>query len=458
MRMRSSSVTILLMTLRMRSEPPSGAKVSPVRRPLRESSWARSMLKASTRVLGSDSETLVPAYCSARPEHMSPISEWSALERLSRPTSVKPENSSPSRTIWPTVVIERSRTGRVIMPAWQNRQPRVQPSEDLHGVPLVHRLGERHQWLLRVRPGVQVHGGALVHPERHVRAVGHHPLDAPVAQVVDVVEARHVDALGAGQPQQQLVTATGAALGLPLADDRGDLQYRLLAVAEYGGVDEVGDRLRVEGGVPAGHHHRVRVVAVAGVQRDAGQVQRGEHVGVAELGGERDAEQVERADRMVRVDGELGHALGAHQRLQVGPDRVGALGQHVGLLVEYLVEDLYALVGQADLVGVRVHQHPVHGCRVPVLDDRAELAAHVLDRLADPGQQLLNLGPHAGDTHNEPGYAGGPARLAAATPGRTADTPSPTSTLPFRQKHHGRTRRIVGMRRITCVKAFLRLL
>ena len=85
------------------------------------------MLNASTRVDGSDSETLVPSYCSARPEHMSPISEWSALDSESRPTSWKPENSSPSLTIWPTVVIDRSRTGRVIMPAWQNRQPRVQP-------------------------------------------------------------------------------------------------------------------------------------------------------------------------------------------------------------------------------------------------------------------------------------------------------------------------------------------
>ena len=58
---------------------------------------------------------------------MSPISEWSALDSDSRPTSEKPENSSPSLTIWPTVVMDRSRTGRVIMPAWQNRQPRVQP-------------------------------------------------------------------------------------------------------------------------------------------------------------------------------------------------------------------------------------------------------------------------------------------------------------------------------------------
>ncbi len=59
--MRSSSVTILLITLRMRSLPPSGAKVSPERRPLRLSSLARSTLKASTRVLGSDSAVWLPS-------------------------------------------------------------------------------------------------------------------------------------------------------------------------------------------------------------------------------------------------------------------------------------------------------------------------------------------------------------------------------------------------------------
>jgi hypothetical protein len=88
-----------LITRRIRSEPPSGANVSPVRRPLRDSSWASVTLKASTRVDGSDSETLVPSYWSASPEQMSPISEWSALDSESRPTSEKPENSSPSFTI-----------------------------------------------------------------------------------------------------------------------------------------------------------------------------------------------------------------------------------------------------------------------------------------------------------------------------------------------------------------------
>ncbi len=53
-------MTILLITLRIRSVPPSGANVSPERRPLRDSSLASVTLKASTRVLGRESETLLP--------------------------------------------------------------------------------------------------------------------------------------------------------------------------------------------------------------------------------------------------------------------------------------------------------------------------------------------------------------------------------------------------------------
>ena len=58
---------------------------------------------------------------------ISPISVWSALESESRPTSSKPVLRMPFSTIAPIVSIDRSRTGRVIIPAWQNRQPRVQP-------------------------------------------------------------------------------------------------------------------------------------------------------------------------------------------------------------------------------------------------------------------------------------------------------------------------------------------
>ena len=101
--------------------------------------------------------------------------------------------------------------------------------------------------------------------ERHVRPVRHDALDPAVGQVVDVVEARNVDAFGTSQPEQDLVPTARAALGLPLADDPGDLQDGLLAVAEHGGVDEVGDRLGIEGGVAAGDDDRVLIGAVARV-------------------------------------------------------------------------------------------------------------------------------------------------------------------------------------------------
>ena len=58
---------------------------------------------------------------------MSAISEWSALDSDSRPTSSYPVFCSPFSTMAAMLVMLRSRTGRVIMPAWQKRQPRVQP-------------------------------------------------------------------------------------------------------------------------------------------------------------------------------------------------------------------------------------------------------------------------------------------------------------------------------------------
>ena len=187
-----------------------------------------------------------------------------------------------------------------------------------------------------------------------------------VGGVRHVVEARHVDAAADREPAQQLVAAAEAALVLPLAHHLGDREHDLLAVTEHGGVEEVRDRLRVERRVPAGQHDRVVLGAVRGVQRDAGQVEGVEHVGVAELGGEAEPEEVEVADRPVRVDGELRDLVLAHHRLHVRPHRVGPLGDDPVALVEHLVEDLHALVGQPDLVGVGVHQRPAHRLTAPV--------------------------------------------------------------------------------------------
>ena len=87
-----------------------------------------------------------------------------------------------------------------------------------------------------------------------------------------------------------------------------------------------------------------------------------------------------------------GIAVLAHHLLHVGPHRVGALGEDPVALVEHLVEDLDALVGQPDLVGVGVHQRPPDLDGVPVLDDGVQLAADVLDRLGDRRQARLQAG------------------------------------------------------------------
>ena len=67
----------------------------------------------------------------------------------------------------------------------------------------------------------------------------------------------------------------------------------------------------------SGQHDRMLVGAVGGVQRDTGEVERGEHVRVSELGREREAEDVECADRTVRIDGELRDAVLSHEGLEV---------------------------------------------------------------------------------------------------------------------------------------------
>ncbi len=144
---------------------------------------------------------------------------------------------------------------------------------------------------------------------------------------------------------------------------------------------------------------RVVEGAVLGLQRDAREVEGGEHVGVAELGGEAQAEHVERLDRAVGVHGELRHLVLAHQRFEVRPDAVRPLGEHALALVEHLVEDHDALVRQADLVGVGVHQRPVDVAGVPVLDGRVELAADVLDRLLDVREEGLQAWEDRFDSH-----------------------------------------------------------
>ena len=289
--------TVLLMTRRIRSLPPSGAKVRPERRPLRESSLARVTLKASTRVLR-QAEAGVGALVAVG-ELLGQLADLGVVGAGQRQ---QPDLLVAGRL--EALLDHRADAGDRPLADRAGDHPGLAEAaaagaaaEDLDAHPLVHALGERHDRRLRVGPLVEVHDGALADPRGDVVPGALDRGDRAVRAVADRVEARHVDAVDAGEAGQQLDAAAGLALRLPRLDDVGDVADDLLAVAEDGAVDEVADRLGVERGVPTGDDDGVALVAVDGVQRDAGEVEGLEQVGVAELGGEADAEQVEVGDR-----------------------------------------------------------------------------------------------------------------------------------------------------------------
>ena len=307
-RIRSSSDTILLITRRIRSEPPSGRERQPGAAAVAGQLVGQvdvERVDPGRRQRQRDVRALVPVG-----QALGDLGDLGVVGAGQRQQAdlveagVRAGRRRPSRR---SPVIDRSRTGRVIMPAWQNRQPRVQP----------RKISTRHRSCTVSASGTSGFfgyghasrsiDGALVHPERHVRAGSARPAGSGRRAGS---RRRRSAARRRRSVRASRSSSSSRPPGLPSAFQSrtivGDLADGLLAVAEHGGVDEVGDRLRVERGVPAGDDDRVRRRSRSrGVQRDAGQVERGEQVGVAELGGERDAEQVERADRAVRVDGEL---------------------------------------------------------------------------------------------------------------------------------------------------------
>ncbi len=73
----------------------------------------------------------------------------------------------------------------------------------------------------------------------------------------------------------------------------------------------------------------------------------------------------------------------AQRRLHIGPGGKDALGQHVRLSVEDVVQDRQAEVGHPQVIHVGEDQGGMQRRRLPVLDDLVELAAGVASGFLD---------------------------------------------------------------------------
>ena len=126
-----------------------------------------------------------------------------------------------------------------------------------------------------------------------------------------------------------------------------------------------------------GADERLRRVAMLGTYGHAGEIDAVEDVRVHEFGRKVERDHIELGCRPVGIDREQGQSPCPHERFEVEPGCVGALGDHVGPLVEDLVEDLEALVGQADLVCIGVRQEPGDLARAVFRSQRSQLTADV---------------------------------------------------------------------------------
>ena len=266
-------------------------------------------------------------------------------------------------------------------------------TEDLDVEPVVHDLGDRHQLVLRVREVGQVGHRALLDLGGHVRVAGGDRHEGR-ALVGALVHGGHVDAGDVGElPQHVLPAAVGAPRRLPPREDLGDLADDLLAVTQHDEVEEVGDGLGVVGAVATGRDERVLGAAVSRPHGHTGQVDHVEQVRVGQLGREVEPDDVEVGGGPVGVEREQGQAAGAQQLVEVDPRGVGALRHRIGSFVQDLVEDLQALVGQADLVGVGIREQPRHVLRCVVGPLRTVFQTDVAGGFGDLGQQGFQLGP-----------------------------------------------------------------
>jgi hypothetical protein len=240
------------------------------------------------------------------------------------------------------------------MPAWQKRQPRVQPRmtsswPEFPACTSLRSTGQvGHELADAARVRLEVGGDAGGDLRRRVRVERLQPIEGAAGRIDRTVERRDVHAGNSGQlaqslPAQSPVGAT--ALGRPAArrlaarrlaarrlavgagsavpGDRlegvADLQDHLLALPHDHRVEEVRQRLRIQDARSSGHDQRLGFTPLGGDQADPAQIEHVQQVRVGQLVAEADPQDVEVSQRPPSLDAPQRQPFRSKSGLKVDP-------------------------------------------------------------------------------------------------------------------------------------------
>ena len=176
--------------------------------------------------------------------------------------------------------------------------------------PVLGHLDVGHQRLLNITHAVHVHHQLFGDGLPRVGIVGGEGANGSVLVVGYVVKGRHVDPRDlCRQLQETLPPAPGRPVLLITVHQ---FEIHGLALADIEQVEEVGQRLRVVRAGASADHDGIVFTPLTGVQRNLGQLQHLQDVGVTHLVLQGDAQKVKVLHRFLGLQGKQGDILFPH--------------------------------------------------------------------------------------------------------------------------------------------------
>ena len=260
-------------------------------------------------------------------------------------------------------------------------------AHQFHHCPVLGHPDKGHQRCIDILHGVHVLHHLARHDRRDVLVFRRKGTERPVRSIGDFVERRNIDPGDRGSSTKKLLSA-------PLLVFETDIQIQEVIVdhlpfANIEQIEKGSDGLRVVGAGTASDHQRVLFCPFLRVQRDPGELQHLQDIGIAHLILQCDAEEIAFPHRPLALQRKQRDLLFPHHPVQVGPGREYPLTVHILPAVEHTVEDLQTQVAHADLVHIRKTHRETHRDAVRILFHTVDLPADISGGLLDAQQQFI---------------------------------------------------------------------